>query len=262
MASSSVFLRNEKMLAGLPFQSTGRAAVGRRTASNGCCQYDGLLPRLSRRASCQPPTPSLAMSDLPDWNRALASPDWSATASGCTAPLANSAAFHSSAARYSSVSTRCTSLSPSSFHFGGTAWMIAAVFHRSSAPHTLPPVSSRARSRRSWPFLTSGVMPRPSRTSLAVEDRVGDDLARERQAVELAVEDAELPRVRGDVGQVRVRRDLVAREERREVLEDVLDDLGAEPRRQVPRSGCRPSPARPWPRRAPWPACRRRRCRR
>ena len=164
LASSSVFLRNEKMFAGLPFQSTG-VPPSASNGSNGCCQYAGLLARLSRMASCQPPTPSLAMSDLPDWNRALASPFWSATASGWTAPLANSSAFQARAARYSSVSTRCTSASPSSFHFGGTAWMIAAVFHRSSAPHTLPPVSSRARSRRSWPFLTSGVMPRLSSTS-------------------------------------------------------------------------------------------------
>ena len=129
-------------------------------------------------ASCQPPTPSLAMSDLPDWNRALASPVWSATASGCTAPLANSSAFHSSAARYSSVSTRCTSASPSSFHFGGTAWMIAAVFHRSSAPHTLPPVSSSGEVEEVLAVLDVGGDAEAVEDVAAVEDRVGDDLAR------------------------------------------------------------------------------------
>src|SRR5665811_2122963 len=71
LSSSSVFLRNEKMFVGLPLNRTGlppSAANG----SNGCCQYLGLLARLSRSASFHPPTPSFMMRVWPDWKRFLA----------------------------------------------------------------------------------------------------------------------------------------------------------------------------------------------
>src|SRR5450756_1775721 len=124
LALSSLFLRNEKMFVGLPLKKTGlppSAANG----SNGSCQYLGLLARLSRSASFHPPSPSFMSRDWPDWKRFLAWAGMSATASVWTAPDAKSLAFHASAARYSSLSTRCTSFPASSFfHFGGTRLMI------------------------------------------------------------------------------------------------------------------------------------------